>query len=623
MSTTPLAQPPAQSEEPKKRSRVLLYTILGILIVLLLVVFGFRACQSLAPQPTPPPVTNGDTSWTTVKDSGVWMVGTSSGYPPFEFYTENHNLDGFDIALAYEIGKKLGVQVNIQDFAFDGLSGALQMGQIDSAIAAISVTPERASAVNFSNVYYVGVDGILAQKGSPITSVKTPQDMANKRVGVERGTVYETWVQNNLVNTGLISANQMFVYAQAKDAVNDLSLGRLDLVMGDLQPAIASTQFFAVVLVGQGLSPQRMAIAVMLNGNALTAKINQALVELQNEGVIAQLEKTYLNLDPADAQPVPTPLPTPTVAPAAPTPTWRPSPTAPTGCVDSMQFIRDLTYDTLNGTEYPDLNPGQSFKKGWQIRNTGTCTWDSKYYVNFVSGTQMNGQPTAIQGSVAPGTTYDLYVNLVAPTTPGRYDGNWQMFNPRNLGFGQRLWVAIEVIGPTPVPPTKVPPTATPPVQATPTSPAQPTATVPAQPTATAVVPPTATVVVPPTATLAPPPTATTNPAAGLVGPTWVVESIKGSPVASGAKQTSLFDATGKLTGNAGCNTYTASYTTSGYSMTISGITTGMMMCDAAVMTDEQLFLSTLGTVNGFQIVNGGTELQLLSGKMVAIQFTK
>jgi heat shock protein HslJ len=57
--------------------------------------------------------------------------------------------------------------------------------------------------------------------------------------------------------------------------------------------------------------------------------------------------------------------------------------------------------------------------------------------------------------------------------------------------------------------------------------------------------------------------------------------------------------------------------------MTISGITTGLMMCDPAVMTDEQLFLSTLGTVNGFQIVNGGTELQLLSGKMVAIQFTK
>lgn len=614
MSTSPLPQQPV-TEEPKKRSRVLLYSILGVLLVLLLVVAGYRACQSLTPQPTPLPPSNADTSWQTVKDSGVWMVGTSSGYPPFEYYTENHNLDGFDIALAYEIGKKLGVQVNIQDFAFDGLQGALQMGQIDSAIAAISVTPERESAVNFSNIYYVGSDGILAQKGSPITSVRMPQDMANQRVGVERGTVYETWVQNNLVNTGLISPNQMFVYAQAKDAVNDLSLARLDLVMGDLQPTIAATQFFDVVLVGQGLSPQRMAIAILLNGNELTARINKALTELQNEGVIAALQKLYLNLDPADAMPVPTPIPTPTAVPAAPTATPRPSPTAPAGCVDAMQFVQDLNLGNNNGTEFPDLNPNQTFRKGWQVRNTGTCTWDSKYYVRFVSGAQMNGQPTAIQGSVSPGALYDIYVDLVAPSTPGRYDADWQMFNGQNLGFGQRLWVAIEVIGPTPVPPTKVPPTATPPVQAT--------ATVPAQPTATVAVPPTATVVVPPTATQPPPPTATTNPAAGLVGPTWVVASIKGSPVASGARQTAIFDSSGKLTGNAGCNTYNATFTTNGYSMSIAGITTGMMMCDPAIMEDEQDFLSNLGTVNAFQIVNNGSELQLLTGKLVTIQFEK
>jgi heat shock protein HslJ len=102
-----------------------------------------------------------------------------------------------------------------------------------------------------------------------------------------------------------------------------------------------------------------------------------------------------------------------------------------------------------------------------------------------------------------------------------------------------------------------------------------------------------------------------------------VVESIKGSPASSGAKQTSIFETSGKLTGNAGCNTFTATYTTNGYSMSIAGITTGMMMCDTAIMEDEQLFLSSLSTVNAFQIVNNGSELQLLTGKMVAIQFTK
>ncbi len=372
-----------------------------------------------------------------------------------------------------------------------------------------------------------------------------------------------------------------------------------------------------MVLVGQGLSPQRMAIAVLLNGNELTAKINQALTELQNEGVIAALQKLYLNLDPADAMPVPTPIPTPTAAPAAPTATPRPSPTAPSGCVDAMQFVQDLNLGNNNGTEFPDLNPNQSFRKGWQVRNTGTCTWDSKYYINFVSGTQMNGQPTAIQGSVSPGALYDIYVDLIAPSTPGRYDADWQMFNSRNLGFGQRLWVAIEVIGPTPVPPTAAPPTITPPI---PTSVA-PTATKPA-PTATQPAAPTATQA-PPTATQPPPPTATTNPAAGLVGPTWIVESIKGSPPSSGAEQTARFETSGKLTGKAGCNTYNATYTTNGFSMSITGITTGMMMCDTAIMEDEQDFLSNLGAVNGFQIMNNGSELQLLTGKLVAIQFEK
>jgi ABC-type amino acid transport substrate-binding protein/heat shock protein HslJ len=609
MATSPLPQQPPV--EPKKKSRVLLYSILGVLVVLLLVVVGFRACQTLAPQPTLPPVSNEDNSWTTVKTSGVWIVGTSSGYPPFEYFTDKNNLDGFDIALAYEIGKKLGVQVNIQDFAFDGLASAIQIGQIDCALAAISVTPQRESIVKFSNIYYVGTDGILAQKGSSITQVRTPQDMANKRVGVERNTVYQTWVQNNLVNTGLISASQMFVYAQAKDAVNDLSLGRLDLVMGDLQPAIAATSFYGVVLVGQGLDAQRMAVACNLNANELTARINQALVDLQNQGIIAILEKQYLNLDPADALPVPTPLPTP--LPSAPTPTRIPSATPPSGCIDSMAFVSDLTLEDNNLSNFPDVNPGQALQKGWRIRNTGTCTWNSKYFVNFISGTQMNGQPTAIQGSVAPRATYDLYVNLTAPTQPGQYTAIWQMFNPQNLAFGERLWVAIEVIGPTNPPPTKAPATATPPVAATATVPAQPTSTVPAPPTATVPAPPTQ----------APPPTATTNPAAGLVGPTWVVESIKGSPVSSGANQTAIFDNSGKLTGNGGCNPYTATYTTNGSSMTIAGITKGMMSCDTAVMDDETLFLSSLGTVNGFQIINNGSELQLLSGKMVAIQFTK
>ena len=174
--------------------------------------------------------------------------------------------------------------------------------------------------------------------------------------------------------------------------------------------------------------------------------------------MIAELQKEYLNLDPADTQPVPTPVPT--LAPSAPTPTFVPT---PAGCVDGMRFISDLSFGDGNGTFFPDVNPNQAVRKGWRIQNTGTCTWNSTYSLRFVSGTQMNGQNTAVQGNVAPGQNFDMWVDLVAPSQPGQYQGNWQMFNTRNLAFGERLRVRVEVIGPTRVPPTQAPATTTPP----------------------------------------------------------------------------------------------------------------------------------------------------------------
>src|SRR5690606_22601658 len=107
--------------------------------------------------------------------------------------------------------------------------------------------------------------------------------------------------------------------------------------------------------------------------------------------------------------------------------------------------------------------PGQPFTKSWRIRNTGTCTWDSTYYLDFARGNapgaRMGGTPVNIRGSVAPGATYDISVNLVAPLIPGVYQGFWEMRTGAGRAFGQTLWVGVNVAGaPTPTPmPTQTP----------------------------------------------------------------------------------------------------------------------------------------------------------------------
>lgn len=103
-----------------------------------------------------------------------------------------------------------------------------------------------------------------------------------------------------------------------------------------------------------------------------------------------------------------------------------------TGC-DIASFVSDISIP--DGTHIP---AGGSFKKTWQLRNDGTCTWNSSYKLVFHSGEQMNG-PASQQltaQSVAPGQTANVSVNLVAPTTDGSYYSYWILQNDSGLNFG-------------------------------------------------------------------------------------------------------------------------------------------------------------------------------------------
>lgn len=444
--------PPPPSEQPpppeKKKGFSTILIIIAVLLLITACVVGWLTFEPVLfgkePAPTatvPPPV--GDATWERIKASGKMIVGTSADYPPFEFYNPQYQLDGFDIALIRAIGTQLGLQVEIHDFAFEGLGNALQIGQIDLAIAAISVTSERSQLADFSNVYYVAEESILAREDSPVDTITTADQIISQRVGVQNGSNYQAWIQKNLVDSGQMPASNLFAYSRMDTAVNDLKAGRIDLVILD-EPA--GEQFLllgGLKLVGSAISQQRYAIASVKGSTTLVSELNRTLTDLTNQGVVNQLAQQYLGLPP-DAS-LPTPAPTPTTPPQQPTATPAPTP----ACFDGMAFVQDLNLPDYNMTKPPVMQPGQPFTKGWRIRNSGTCTWNSSYYLNFaygnVSGAKMGGQPTAIVGSVPPGATYDMYVNFVAPIQAGVYQSFWEMNNGQNVAFGQRIWVGIQV----------------------------------------------------------------------------------------------------------------------------------------------------------------------------------
>ena len=223
------------------------------------------ATHPLALQATPQP-TAGDNAWSRVRAANVLRVGTSADYPPFAYYDDNFRLDGLDVALAKKLAAKLGVPVEIKDIAFEGLPGALQVGQIDAAIAALSITPERQQTMDFSDVYYISEDAVLTHAGSGIDAVQDVQDLAGKRIGVQRGSIFESWLTSSLVDTGLTDATNIFAYTAADLAVTDLKRGRIDAVVMDLEPAKAFIGQSGLRLGGQGLNREMFAIAARLRG---------------------------------------------------------------------------------------------------------------------------------------------------------------------------------------------------------------------------------------------------------------------------------------------------------------------------------------------------------------------
>ena len=240
--------------------------------------------------------------WSRVQDAGKIVFGTAADYPPFEFYNSNFELDGFDIALAKAIGEELGLEVQFKDYAFDGLLDAVQLGAVDGAIAAMSVTPDRQQVVDFSNLYYIGNSVAMATDAFTGT-IRSATDFAGHTVGVQRGTTFQAWAQEMLVDSGVIAQEDLIVYPNVSAAIVDLRSGTLDLaLMGEMTAEQAMKNADDLVLVGEGFYQQQYAIAVPKESN-LTARLNQALVALQSDGTFAELVRLYLSEDPKHVTP--------------------------------------------------------------------------------------------------------------------------------------------------------------------------------------------------------------------------------------------------------------------------------------------------------------------------------
>ena len=221
---------------------------------------------------------------------GKLVMGTNAEFPPYEYY-DGDKIVGIDAEIAAAIADKLGMELEIQDMAFDAIIPAVSSGKIDMGMAGMTVTDERKESVDFSDSYATGVQAVIVGEDSPITSVDD-LEVGGLTIGVQTGTTGDLYMTWDFEDAGLATVQR---YNKGADAVQALVSGKVDCVVIDNEPAKA----FVAANPGLSILPtayteEDYAIAFAKGNTELQTKVNQALKELIADGTTAKIIDKYI-----------------------------------------------------------------------------------------------------------------------------------------------------------------------------------------------------------------------------------------------------------------------------------------------------------------------------------------
>ena len=225
-----------------------------------------------------------------IKSAGALRVGTEGTYAPFTFHDASGALVGFDVEIATEIAKRIGVTAEFVEGPWDGLIAGIDANRYDVVINQVGITDERKAKYDFSEPY-IASKAALIVKGDN-TTITSFADLAGKKAAQTLTSNFGKLAQENgaeLVGTdGFDQSIALVLQGRADATINDsLSFYDFKKQQPDADVKIAATQAdadYSGVLLAKG-KPE------------LLEAINAALAEIKSDGTYAALSEKYFGAD--------------------------------------------------------------------------------------------------------------------------------------------------------------------------------------------------------------------------------------------------------------------------------------------------------------------------------------
>lgn len=235
-----------------------------------------------------------DISGASLVQEGKLTVGMVIDYPPFEYYPAAGKAPiGVDVDIVTAVAKELGLELEIKDLPWDDNLFANMGKEYDLVCSAVTITDDRLQNMIFSNAYIDNYRSVVVRKDSNLT-IMSFEDLAGLKVAVQKDTVSDELMLEIIEDKSLDI--QLIENDVATDNFEQLKSGEVDAVVCDSTVAegqtARNTDTFAEVYRDEN-NVEEFAIAISKDNAGLQKAINEALDELEAEGAITSIIKSW------------------------------------------------------------------------------------------------------------------------------------------------------------------------------------------------------------------------------------------------------------------------------------------------------------------------------------------
>lgn len=238
--------------------------------------------------------TEEDTSLSKVEEAKTLVVATSGTLYPSSYYNDENELVGYDVDVAKEVAKRLGVEITFKEYNVDGQVSSLTRGEADFAANDFGLTDERAEKFSLSTPIKYSFDSMIVRK-SDDSGIASLEDLDGKKAAGEPNTSYMRLAESY--------GAELVTYDNATNDqyLTDVANGRTDVILNDYylqKMAVAALPDIPVkILEDVYFNPNETGFLFVKDHKALQEKVDAVLAEMKEDGRLKELAETYFQTD--------------------------------------------------------------------------------------------------------------------------------------------------------------------------------------------------------------------------------------------------------------------------------------------------------------------------------------